>query len=63
MNIYKKWRKLWCISRLYQLLRVYEQYARVRFQIDPLGLFDDFETLDRDILLVGQAEAHQVEHR
>ena len=47
---------------VYQLFMVYEQDARVGFQVDPLGFAHYFESLDGDVLFVGEAEADEVKH-
>lgn len=39
-----------------------EQDCCVGFEVDALGLFDDLQTLDRDVFLVGQAETNDVKH-
>ena len=45
-----------------KLLMVYEQDASIGFKVDPLCFADNLETFYRDVFLVGQTEANQVEH-
>ena len=54
-----KW-LLWVVSHQYAL--VDEQDRGVGFEVDALGFLDDFEALDGDVSLVGQAETDNVQH-
>lgn len=39
-----------------------EQDRRVCFEVDTAGALDDLETFDRDVSLIGKAEADEVKH-
>lgn len=46
----------------YQFLLAYVQYARVGFKVNTFCPFYNFETFDRDIRLISQAETDEVQH-
>lgn len=54
-----KW-LLWVVSHQYAL--VDEQDRGVGFEVDALGFLDNFEALDGNVSLVGQAETDNVQH-
>ncbi len=41
------------MTRYYQVVMIHEQDGSIGFEIDPFGLFHDFETFYRDISLIG----------
>lgn len=47
----------------YQSFLVDEQNARVCFEIYPIRLLDNFEAFDRDVGLISEAKAYEIQHR
>jgi hypothetical protein len=39
-----------------------QQDRRVRLKVHALGLLDDLQALDRHVLLIRQAETHEIQH-
>jgi len=46
----------------YQFVLVDEKDTRVRLEVHSLGLLNDLEAFDRDVGLVGEAEAYEIQH-
>jgi hypothetical protein len=51
-----------CWDKIYQDCMVHKQNAGVSFEVDPFGLLYDLKPLDRDICLITETQAHEVEH-
>ena len=47
---------------VYQFFMVYEQDAGVGFEVDPFGFAHYCQSLDCDVLFIGEAEAYKVKH-
>lgn len=51
-----------CEVCTHELRLIDEQDSCISLQIHPLGFLDDLQSADCDVLFIGEAEAHEVQH-